>query len=66
MTENISTRQRLIQGCECLEQIDSQRDTAKYNLLGMLVEHRIVWRELLDLELQDIDEQIARIALGAA
>lgn len=66
MKENLSTRQRLIQGYECLEQIDCQRDTAKYNLLGMLVEHRIVWRELLDLELQDIDEQIARIATRAA
>jgi hypothetical protein len=27
--------------------------------------HRILWRELLDLELQDIDEQVSRICRAA-
>jgi hypothetical protein len=31
-------------------------------LFGKVVEVRVVWRELLELELHDVDEQIERIS----
>jgi hypothetical protein len=30
--------------------------------LGKSAEERVIWRELLELELQDVDEQIERIS----
>ena len=66
MMGNISTRQRLVQGYEWLERLEAQSETPRHQILGKIVEHRIIWRELVDLELQDIDEQIAQIAARAA
>lgn len=56
------TRTRLIQGFVRLQNIQFLR--VQYGEAGfaMASEDQIVWRELLDLELQDIDEQMARIS----
>jgi len=62
-----AVRERLAAEVAALEQLDSER--ARYHdfRLGKLAEDRIVWGELIDLELQDIDEQVSRIirATGA-
>jgi hypothetical protein len=41
-----------------LERLDLERALSGDPHLGRAVEERIVWRELLDLELQDFDGQI--------
>ena len=56
-----SIHERLAEARVRLERLDRERSWSGNPLLGKAVEHRIVWRELLDLELQDIDEQIERI-----
>lgn len=57
--------ERLAEARDRLEHLDRERSWSGNPLLGKAVEQRIVWRELLDLELQDFDEQIERIC-GAA
>ena len=54
-------RERLAEARGRLERLDRERSFCGDPQLGKAVEQRIVWRELLDLELQDIDEQIERI-----
>ncbi len=48
-----------------LDLLELERSRSGDPLLGRAVEQRIVWRELLDLELQDVDEQIERICTAA-
>jgi hypothetical protein len=60
------TRQRLAQAFMRLRKIDLLREECGDGRLAKPVEERIVWRELLDLELQDIDERIAANAPGTA
>ena len=58
------TRKRLAEGFARLEKIERQRAQGHNSILSRFVEQRIIWRELLRLELQDIeeaDEQIERI-----
>ncbi|MBS1857695.1 MAG: hypothetical protein JST11_20165 [Acidobacteria bacterium] len=55
-------RQRLLEEKEFLDRLDRERASAGDSRLGKVAEERIVWNELLDLELQDIDEQLHRIA----
>jgi hypothetical protein len=54
-----STRQRLAEAFACLDRIE--RQGAAGQPFGSFLEAQIVWRELLELELQDVDEQIERI-----
>ncbi len=54
-------RQRLIQEAACLERLDAERRASGDPHLGQPTEDRIVWSELIGLELQDIDERVARI-----
>jgi hypothetical protein len=42
--------------------VSLRRAEEEDDALGGFVEERIVWRELLELELQEIDEQIERIS----
>ena len=47
---------------QCLDRVRSFTGDPRF---GKTIEQRIVWRELLDLELQDLDEQIERICESA-
>lgn len=60
------TRQRLAEAFSLLEKFQLHRAYHRDPLLCRLVEDRIVWRELLDLELQEADQQIERITLQSA
>ena len=52
---------RLAEGYRTLEAIDRDRRVERDPMLGKALERRIVNRELLELELQDLDEQMDRI-----
>ncbi|HEY3835054.1 MAG TPA: hypothetical protein VGL72_00710 [Bryobacteraceae bacterium] len=52
---------RLADAKACLDGIDEERKHMGKPGLGKMAEQRIVWNELLDLELQDIDEQLEHI-----
>ena len=54
--------ERLVKAAACLEGLDWERSSCGDPILGKVIERRIVWRELLDLELQDVDEQIERLS----
>jgi len=54
-------RKRLAQEIAVLERLDAERDRLHDCRFGATTEQRIIWSELLDLELQDIDEQVERI-----
>jgi hypothetical protein len=58
--------QRLAAERSCLEHLDAERAYRGESGFGKTTEDRIVWGELLDLELQDIDEQLSRICQAAA
>jgi hypothetical protein len=62
---NRSVHQRLSQAFWRLESIDAVRNRRGDSHFGRATESSIIWRELLDLELQDIDEQIDRISATA-
>ena len=53
---------RLAKAAACLERLDEERVVLGDPTLGKSVEERIIWRELLDLELQEFDEQIERLS----
>jgi hypothetical protein len=53
--------QRLAGANFLLENLDSERARLHDSRVGSAAEQNIVWRELLELELQDIDEQVGRI-----
>lgn len=55
---------RLAQEKASLDQLDLQRDSRHDTGFEKMTEQKIIWNELLDLELQDIDEQISRICQG--
>jgi hypothetical protein len=58
-------QERLEQAFWRLESIEAVRNHRGDPVFGRSAESSIVWRELLDLELQDIDEQIERISATA-
>lgn len=58
--------QRLSEGKACLEHLETERVCRGDSGFGKITEGRIVWGELLDLELQDVDEQVSRICQAAA
>jgi hypothetical protein len=59
------TRKRLVAAVSILEEIQRDRVDCRDALLNKLVEERIIWRELIDLELQEVDDQIERISEAA-
>ena len=65
LVSNLRQR-RLARGFACLEYLQRERENAQDRYLAKILEGRIIWRELLDLELQDIDEQIERVCASAA
>ena len=58
-------RQRLAEEKACLGRLDAERKRRGDLGFGKPTEDKIIWGELLELELQDIDEQVSRIC-GAA
>lgn len=56
-----ASRKRLEQGTAWLERLAEERLRLSDSEIGKAAEQRIVWEELLDLELQDIDEQLHHI-----
>jgi hypothetical protein len=56
------TRERLADAFALLDKILVDRMCQEDVAWGRLIEDRIVWRELIELELQEVDEQIERIA----
>jgi len=58
---------RLADEKDQLERLDAERARRRSAMFGKAAEDRIIWGELLDLELQDIDEQLRRIrgSMGA-
>lgn len=59
---NRAARRRLAESFVRLQNIDLARMENDDPQYAKPLEHRIVWRELIELELQDIDERIAKIA----
>lgn len=59
------TRKRLAEAFAVFDKLERQRAHGYDPVFCHLMEQRIIWRELLDLELQDADEQIARISAAA-
>lgn len=58
-------RCRLAEEKACLERLDAEREYRGDSDFGKSNEDRIVWGELLELELQDVDEQVNRICRSA-
>ena len=54
-------KQRLAEEKSLLDQLDSEREYRSDSNFRKTAEDRIVWGELLDLELQEFDEQLNRI-----
>ncbi len=52
--------ERLAKAVAYLERLDVERISHGDPHLGKPIEERIIWRELLDLELQEFDEEIER------
>ena len=59
-------RRRLNEEAAYLEHLDSEREQRGDSLFGKTAEDRIVWGELIELELQEVDEQATRICDAAA
>jgi hypothetical protein len=59
------TGQRLAEGFAYLERLDGERARGRNPVFGTFMEWLIVWRELVELELQAADEQIERISAAA-
>jgi hypothetical protein len=55
------TGRRLAAGATLIESLDCDRIRLKSPEFGRTIEESIVWRELVDLELQEIDEHIGSI-----
>lgn len=56
-----TAQQRLVEEKARLEDLDAERERRGDSSFGKTTEDRIVWGELLELELQDIDERVSRI-----
>jgi hypothetical protein len=61
----VSVRQRLVEAKTELDRLDRERESRGDMGFGKYTENRIVWAELLDLELQDVDERFHRICRTA-
>ena len=61
-------RHRLAEEKASLEYLDAEREHRRELSFGKTIEERVIWGELLELELQDLDEQLRRIcdAAGSA
>ena len=60
-----NTQERLERAFSRLRGIQLVRNHRQDRFFGKSAEERIILRELLDLELQDVDEQIERLSAAA-
>ncbi len=60
-----AVRQRMAEEVARLERLDAERERRGDSRFGMTTEDRIIWRELIDLELQEIDDRVRGMG-GAA
>jgi len=58
-------RHRLMEGVVSLERLDAERELRGDSRFGKTLEDRIIWDQLIDLELEEIDEQLGRIRRSA-
>ena len=61
----LTVGQRLTEGKASLDGLDLERARRGDSTFGRALENKTIWRELLELELQDVDEQIGRICEAA-
>ncbi len=61
----LNPHERLKRAFNRLQGIQLVRNHRQDRFFGKSAEERIIWRELLDLELQDVDEQIERLSAAA-
>lgn len=54
-------RRRLAEAAGRLEQIEAERERLGNPKFDKISEERIVWRELIELEMQEVDERMARM-----
>jgi len=59
--DSVSSSDRLARSFACLLDIQLVRDHWHNQALLKAAEERLIWRELLELELQELDEQIERL-----
>ena len=57
-----ATQKRLVEAFSCLQRLELERAYRQDPVFCKFLEERIIWRELLDLELQEIDEKIGPIS----
>lgn len=55
----VLTADRLSEAKESLDYLDVERERRGDPKFGKLIEQQIIWRELLELELQEAEERIA-------
>ena len=67
MTSSRATgsKDRLSEAKESLDYLDLERDHRDDPAFGKLIEQQIIWRELLELELQDAEERITSMCDAA-
>jgi len=67
MNRRTSTQiqKRLSEAGECLDYLEVERLRRHDPAFGKRIEQQIVWRELLELELQDAEEQISSMCDAA-
>jgi hypothetical protein len=58
-------KERLFEAKESLDYLEVERSQRMDPEFGRLTEQQIVWRELLELELQDAEERIASMCDAA-
>ena len=58
-------QERLSKAAAYLEHLDEERAERGDSTLGKPIEKRIIWRELLELELQDAEERITSMCDAA-
>ena len=54
----VGSKERLLKAKECLDYLEVEREHRDDRAFGSLVEQQMIWRELLELELQDAEERI--------
>jgi len=62
---NKLSRQRLAEAVARIERLDAERECRGDSRFGKTTENRIIWSELIELEMQEIDEQVSRICSPA-
>jgi len=60
-----TNRHRLAEAVARLERLEAERERQGDSRFGKTTENRIVWGELIELELQEIGEQVSRVCSAA-